>query len=99
MKKLSEKQKTAKKYVLKDFDFDKCSKAMYLFDWKWAQYQRTPTPKELEEEASRIINDLFLEKCKSVATGGLVAKLVNEEGNLLLVLEFVLETGQGGRYL
>lgn len=99
MKKLTEKQKIAKKYVLKDFDFNKCSKVMYLYDWKWAEYQRVPTPKELEEAASQMINDLFLKNCKSVASGGLVAKIVNEEGSLLLVLEFVLEQGQGGRYL
>lgn len=97
--KLTDEQKTAKKYVLQDFDFVKCAKVMHLYDWEWTDLKRSPSAKELEEVASNLIDSLFFNDSKSIATGGLVAKIINEEGNKILRLEFVLESGQGGRYL
>lgn len=97
--KLTDKQKIAKKYVLKDFDFVKCAKVMHLYDWAWLSLGRSPTAKELEKVAGDLIDSLFFDDLKSSSSGGLVAEIVNEEGNKLLLLQFVLETGQGGRCL
>ena len=82
-----------------DFDFNKVHKIMYLLDWKWATINRVPTAKELEEESSKMIDRLFEEGYTKIRHGGLVAELEDEEGVKLLKLEFILEAGQGGRYL
>lgn len=94
--KLTEKQKIAKKYVLQAFDFEKCSKAMRMFDWKWHD-KFFPSAQELKECASKLIDTLFEEDAEICSTGGLVARIDKDEN--LLILEFVLENGQGGRYL
>lgn len=101
MKKLTTREKTAIKYVLQDFDFEKCSKAMKMFDWKWGRGEKAvfPSAHDIEVVAEGLMSQLFVDELKSAETGGLRAKIDTEDGNRCLVLEFILERGQGGRYV
>jgi hypothetical protein len=91
-----------KKYVLDNFDFQKCHIVMKFLDWKWGFNGLTPTVDELKKTAIYLMDSaadgcLKSKECKPnetylSATGGLKASVVKNKYNHLvyLNLEFIL---------
>lgn len=43
--------------VLENFNFKKVKKVMKFLNWKWSEYNRTPTIKEMKNNCSRLFEE------------------------------------------
>lgn len=88
MKKLS---KPTVDELLDDFDFDKVHDIMALLGWKWADVG-LPAVEELKSVAKRLVVSVLSGRCIEAATGGFRAYKEIEEGDEIIVIDFVLES-------
>ncbi|MGA2975161.1 MAG: hypothetical protein ABSF77_07615 [Spirochaetia bacterium] len=72
--------------VLASFDFDRVHRVMELLAWTWANIDRTPSRRELVDEAARLLRELE-GKPGVHGSGGLRASY-KEDGTLSL--KFIL---------
>lgn len=78
---------------LEGFDFAQAASVYRLYQWKWFPLNEVPTEKDLRKEAKSLLKEIQknFPLTKSVETGGLRAKLI-EENYVGLELQFIANT-------
>ncbi len=78
---MTNETKTKIKSTLRDFDFERVRKAMVAVNWTWG-LDNTPTIEEMQEEAERLLIDIYEEtdaQVDTVSCGGFNAMYNREE--------------------
>lgn len=70
-------------WILENFNFRHCHKAMTALGWEWAGSDSVPSINEMKAEAER----LLLKVTGKISCGGFEAELKDEKLSLAFVLE------------